>query len=75
MGTKLRKVQSLAGQALKDSTDSYNLALNIYQQAFALQVPEVNNQELEDKASKVCVPVEYLNITTHYCIRNKNIGI
>ena len=53
MSSKLRQVQSLASQTLKDSTDSYNLALNIYQQALAMQVPDVNNQELENKASKV----------------------
>ena len=55
MSTKLRQVQSLASQTLKDSTDSYNLALNIYQQAIAMQVPDVNNQDLEDKASKVSI--------------------
>lgn len=32
MGEKLRTVQSLAGQTLRDSTDAYNQALNIYQQ-------------------------------------------
>ena len=53
MSTKLRSVQSLATQTLKDSTDSYNLALNIYQQALAMQVPTVDNRELEDKARKV----------------------
>ena len=32
MGEKLRTVQSLAGQTLRDSTEAYNQALNIYQQ-------------------------------------------
>ena len=32
MGEKLRTVQSLAGQTLRDSTDAYNQALNNYQQ-------------------------------------------
>ena len=53
MSAKLRQVQSLATQTLKDSTDSYNLALNIYQQALAMQVPTVDNRDLEDKARKV----------------------
>ena len=61
MGTKLRQVTSLAGQTLKDSTDSYNLALNIYQQAIALEVPNVNNEDLEDKASKLLIT------STSYC--------
>ena len=53
MTSKLQQVQSLATRTLKDSTDSYNLALNIYQQALAMQVPTVDNQDLEDKAKKV----------------------
>ena len=53
MSAKLRSVQSLATTTLSDSTDSYNHALNIYQQALAMQVPTVDNQDLEDKAKKV----------------------
>ena len=59
MSTKLRSVQSLATQTLKDSTDSYNLALNIYQQALAMQVPTVDNRDLEDKARKVRLTIEF----------------
>ena len=59
MSTKLRSVQSLATQTLKDSTDSYNLALNIYQQALAMQVPTVDNRDLEDKARKVTLIIEF----------------
>ena len=59
MSTKLRSVQSLATQTLKDSTDSYNLALNIYQQALAMQVPTVDNRDLEDKARKVTLTREF----------------
>ena len=59
MSTKLRSVQSLATQTLKDSTDSYNLALNIYQQALAMQVPTVDNRDLEDKARKVTLTIEF----------------
>ena len=53
MSAKLRSVQALSTRTLEDSTDSYNRALNIYQQALAMQVPTVDSQELEDKARKV----------------------
>ena len=53
MSAKLRSVQALSARTLEDSTDSYNRALNIYQQALAMQVPTVDSQELEDKARKV----------------------
>ncbi len=38
MRDRLRTVQSLAAQTLRDSTDAYNQALNIYQQAVTLKV-------------------------------------
>ncbi len=38
MQQRLRTVQSLATQTLADSTQAYNRALNIYQQAVNLQV-------------------------------------
>ena len=47
MSAKLRSVQALSTRTLEDSTDSYNRALNIYQQALAMQVPTVDSQELE----------------------------
>ena len=53
LGEKLRTVQSLATSTLRDSTKAYNDALNIYQQAFSLQVPEVNNEDLENQAVKL----------------------
>jgi hypothetical protein len=61
MSAKLRSVQSLATTTLSDSTDSYNHALNIYQQALAMQVPTVDNQDLEDKAKKVIVKLQIMN--------------
>ena len=53
MGKKLMTVQSLATQTLRDSTDAYNQALNILQQAKSLEVPEVDHATLEDQAVKV----------------------
>ncbi|XP_059094696.1 laminin subunit gamma-1-like isoform X3 [Tigriopus californicus] len=53
MGDKLRTVQSLASQTLRDSTEAYNEALNIYQQANSLEIPEVDNAQLEDQTVKV----------------------
>lgn len=53
MGEKLRTVQSLASQTLRDSTEAYNEALNIYQQANSLEIPEVDNAQLDDKTVKV----------------------
>ncbi len=50
---RLRKVQSLAGQTLRDSTDAYNSALNIYRQALALEVPEGDHEVLEARATKI----------------------
>ena len=51
MREKLRTVQSLASQTLRDSTAAYNQALNIYQQAVTLEVPEADNERLEDQVS------------------------
>ena len=53
MGKKLMTVQSLATQTLRDSTDAYNQALNILQQAKSLEVPTVDHATLEDQAVKV----------------------
>ena len=53
MGKKLMTVQSLATQTLRDSTDAYNQALNILQQAKSLEVPTVDHTTLEDQAVKV----------------------
>lgn len=53
LGDKLRTVQSLATSTLRDSTKAYNEALNIYQQAYSLEVPEVNHEDLEDQAVKL----------------------
>ena len=63
MSAKLRSVQALSTRTLEDSTDSYNRALNIYQQALAMQVPTVDSQELEDKARKV--RLNLFSITFH----------
>ena len=67
MSAKLRSVQALSTRTLEDSTDSYNRALNIYQQALAMQVPTVDSQELEDKARKV-----RLNLFSITLNQNKN---
>ena len=69
MSAKLRSVQALSTRTLEDSTDSYNRALNIYQQALAMQVPTVDSQELEDKARKVSLNL--FSITLH---QGKNNG-
>ena len=53
IGQKLITVNSLATQTLRDSTDAYNQALRIYQQAYSLEVPEVDHETLEDQAVKV----------------------
>ena len=53
MGAKLRTVQSLATKTLRDSTEAYNEALNILQQAKSLEVPTVDHATLEDQAVKV----------------------
>ena len=53
MGDKLRTVQSLASQTLRDSTDAYNQAINIVQQALSLQIPEVDHETLEEQAVKI----------------------
>jgi laminin gamma 1 len=53
MGEKLRTVQSLAGQTYRDASEAYNAAINIYQQAQSLEVPTVNEENLENQASKV----------------------
>ena len=53
MSKKLMTVQSLATQTLRDSTDAYNQALNILQQAKSLEVPQVDHATLEDQAVKV----------------------
>jgi len=72
MSTKLRSVQSLATQTLKDSTDSYNLALNIYQQALAMQVPTVDNRDLEDKARKVEAEAKQIAADANLLLENNN---
>lgn len=53
MGEKLRTVQSLAGQTYRDASEAYNAAINIYQQAQNLDVPNVDEENIEKQATKV----------------------
>merc|ERR1719323_1888484 len=53
MGAKLRTVQSLAGQTYRDASEAYNSAINIYQQAKSLQVPSVDEENIEKQATRV----------------------
>ncbi len=53
MRDRLWTVQSLASQTMRDSTDAYNQALNIYQQSVTLQVPDADHERLIDQAEKI----------------------
>jgi chromosome segregation ATPase len=53
MGERMRAVQSLSAQTLRDASDTYNAALTVYQQAYALEVPRVDHAHLEESAAKV----------------------
>ena len=53
MGEKLRTVQSLAGQTYRDASEAYNSAIGIYQQAKSLQVPSVDEENIEKQANRV----------------------
>ena len=53
MGTKLRTVQSLASQTSRDANDAYNTAINIYQQAKSIEVPSIDEENIEKQANRV----------------------
>ena len=53
MGEKLRTVQSLAGQTYRDASEAYNAAINIYQQAKSIEVPTVDEENIEKQANRV----------------------
>lgn len=53
MGEKLRTVQSLAGQTYRDASEAYNQAINIYQQAKSLDVPTIDDENIEKQANRV----------------------
>lgn len=53
MREKLQTVLSLAAHTLRDSTDAYNQAINVFQQADTLEVPEADHERLEDQAEKI----------------------
>ena len=53
MGDNLRLVQSLASQTSRDATEAYNTAINIYQQAKIMEVPKINELNIEKQANKV----------------------
>ena len=53
LGKKLITVQRLSGKSLKDSTEAYNNALQIYQQALGLEVPAVESNDMENQAKKI----------------------
>lgn len=53
MGEKLRTVQSLAGQTYRDASEAYNTAINIFQQAKSLDVPTVDEENIEKQANRV----------------------
>lgn len=53
MKDKLKTVQGLSTDTLRDATEAYEQALNIYQQVYSLDVPKVDKKKLEDQASKV----------------------
>ena len=53
MSSKLRTVQSLAGQTSRDATDAYNTAINIYQQAKSIEVPSIDEENIEKQANRV----------------------
>ena len=53
MGNKLRTVQSLASQTSRDANDAYNTAINIYQQAKSIEVPSIDEENIEKQANRV----------------------
>ena len=53
MGGKLRTVQSLASQTSRDANDAYNTAINIYQQAKSIEVPSIDEENIEKQANRV----------------------
>uniref|UniRef100_A0A0K2SX80 Laminin subunit gamma-1 n=1 Tax=Lepeophtheirus salmonis TaxID=72036 RepID=A0A0K2SX80_LEPSM len=58
MGEKLRSVQSLANVALREANEAYQQALIILRQAKGLEIPQVNSEEVSEKASQVEVDAE-----------------
>ena len=53
MGKKLQKVQSLSVQTSKDAMDAYNSAINIFQRAKSLEVPSIDEENIEKQAKRV----------------------
>jgi len=50
---KLMTVEKLASNTLRKASDAYDEALTIYQSVFNLEVPKVNNENLENQAKQV----------------------
>ena len=53
MGENLRTVQSLATQTLQDASEAYNAAINIYQQAKIMEVPKIDEANIDKQANRV----------------------
>ena len=53
MGENLRTVQSLATQTLQDASEAYNAAIKIYQEAKIMEVPKIDEGNIDKQANRV----------------------
>ena len=53
MGETLRSVQSLASQTQRDASEAYNQAIKLYQTAKLMEVPTIDDENIEKKANTV----------------------
>lgn len=55
---KLDTIEKHSMNTLQKANDAYNEALNIYQQIFNLEVPDVNSEQLESQAKAISTDAE-----------------
>ena len=53
MGETLRMVQSLASQTQRDTSEAHNQAIKLYQTAKLMEVPTIDDENIEKKANSV----------------------